>query len=554
MLWRLELGTINTPRMASIKNLNDLAVAIGMPAPLLIRRAFHTTLSLLYTYEVQAKRDGTYRGIHIPHWPLKFMQYQLKVLLDELYRPSSRVHGFVKGKSVRTNAMPHVGKRLIFNVDVHDFFGSINFARVRGRLMSPPYGVPNQVATAIARLCTLNDALPIGAPSSPVLANMICSRMDFELTQLARESGCFYTRYADDITVSTHRSRMPAGLVELAAGQRSGTAIAGPELEAIVQSNGFSLNSSKTRLLSRSDSQQVCGIVCNQRLNPRRKLRRELRAMMHAWRKFGYDSAERTWKQQHNWRGAKSFERSVRGKLEFLIHVRGEDDAVVNSLVEQFNALPGRSFREIRYPFRGGWKDRLQKTVCVVESGDDSLVEYKQGSGFVIRNDFVITNAHNVVIAGNLAPSILIRFPDHLHADIEVEVVSLDQASDIAILKPKDGMWQIAISNNSSDLSFARPAKDQAAWIAGFPSYQVGDSVRLDVSQIVGTRIYDGIEHFRISSMIVKGNSGGPIINNDGYVIGIATKGIDTDDVVNVHQNGCLYLGDFASLVVPLIQ
>ena len=299
------------------------------------------------------------------------MQCRIRALLDELYRPSSRAHGFIKGRSVRTNAVPHVGKRLILNVDIQDFFETVTFPRVRGRLMAPPYDIPNAVATAIARLCTVNGSLPIGAPSSPVLANMICSRRTGP-ARLARDMGCFYTRYADDITISTERNRFPNALVELAAGQRSGAATAGDELQEIIRSNGFEeLNPAKTCVLSRSDSQQVCGIVCNERMNVRRNLRCDILRMIHAWRKFGYIAAAQVWDQEHNWRRANSFERSVRGKLAFLIHVRGEDDVVVNSLVEQFNALPGRTFRPISYPFRGGWKDQLHKTVCVIESGDD---------------------------------------------------------------------------------------------------------------------------------------------------------------------------------------
>jgi hypothetical protein len=94
---------------------------------------------------------------------------------------------------------------------------------------------------------------------------------------------------------------------------------------------------------------------------------------------------------------------------------------VVHSLVEQFNALPGRTFRAISYPFRGGWKDNLHKTVCVVEAGDDLAVEYRQGSGFLAPNGFILTNSHNIVINGVMAPSIIVRFPDHLGVDIEVD-------------------------------------------------------------------------------------------------------------------------------------
>jgi S1-C subfamily serine protease len=377
--------------------------------------------------------------------------------------------------------------------------------------------------------------------------------MDAELTKLARNHGCFYTRYADDITFSSHRSRLPAALVELPLGQRSGSATGGAELDAVIQSNGFSLNPSKTRVLSRADSQEVCGIVCNVRLNPRRDVRREVRGMIHAWRKWGYANAEKVWDQQHNWRRAKSFERSLRGKLQYLAHIRGEDDAVVNSLVQQFNELPGRTFRPINYEFRGGWKDNLHKTVCVVESGDDVALEYKQGSGFLLPNGFILTNAHNVMINGVVAPDLIVRFQDHLSVDIEVELVQADAGVDYAILKPKEGMWQTALSSNSCQLSFSRPLKGDAIWVAGFPNYHKGDPVQINVGQVLSSRLYDGVDHFRVSTMINKGNSGGPVFDQDGKVVGMASKGVDTSDVVNMQQNGSLYLADLSTVILPFI-
>ena len=87
-----------------------------------------------------------------------------------------------------------------------------------------------------------------------------------------------------------------------------------------------------------------------------------------------------------------------------------------------------------------------------------------------------------------------------------------------------------------------------------YPNYYIGDPVHTDVGQVLGPRIYEGVEHFRISVPIVKGNSGGPIFNGDGRVIGIATKGVDTDDIVNVQQNGSLYLADLSAIIAPFIQ
>lgn len=533
--------------------LADLAVLIGVPYSLLITRAFSANRHLLYSTITLRKRNGSARIIHAPNWPLAFMQRQIAALLSDLYRPSSRAHGFVKGRSIRTNASAHLGKRLILNIDIEDFFPTITFARIRGRLMSAPYSLSNQVATAIARLCTLDDVLPIGAPSSPVISNIICSKMDFDLANFARESGCFYTRYADDITFSSNRARLPLVMVKIASDQRSGKAQAGDALDDFIRKNGFSIKHEKTRLLNKNDSQEICGITCNEKLNTSRRIRRDIRAMTHAWRKFGYNAAEGVWKQKYNWRNARSFERSLRGKIEHLVHIRGEDDAVVKSAVDQFNALPSRKSKSIHYPYRGGWKENLLKTVCVVDARNDDLVEYRQGSGFLVKNGFVVTNAHNVFIHGAVAPEIFIRFPGHLDLDIEVELIVADTQRDIAVLCPKDAAWKDAISTSFFEVIFRKPSRDEAIWLTGFPSYWDGDPVRCEIGHTIGPMTEAGLEYFRINVAIVKGHSGGPVLDVNGRVIGIATKGIDTDEIANIHRNASIPLSDVASLLAPLI-
>ena len=82
------------------------------------------------------------------------------------------------------NAEKHVARRWVFNVDLENFFPSINFGRVRGLFLAKPYGLPNQVATTLAQLCCYENQIPQGAPTSPVVSNMICRGLDYELAQL----------------------------------------------------------------------------------------------------------------------------------------------------------------------------------------------------------------------------------------------------------------------------------------------------------------------------------------------------------------------------------
>lgn len=149
------------------------------------------------------KRNGGVRTLAEPIIGLKIIQQKLNQVLQVVFKLRSSVHGFVKERSIATNAQIHEGQRIILNIDLEDFFPSINFGRVRGMFMAAPYNLPPEVATVFAQICCFENQLPQGAPTSPIISNMICSRMDSELQRLARRRRCIYSRYADDITFST---------------------------------------------------------------------------------------------------------------------------------------------------------------------------------------------------------------------------------------------------------------------------------------------------------------------------------------------------------------
>ena len=158
------------------------------------------------------KRAGGKREISSPVGSLGILQRKLNQVLQAVYRPRRAAHGFARGRSIRTNAAVHAGRRVILNLDLEDFFPTIHFGRVRGMLEAPPYGLPRAAAQVLAQICTADRVLRQGAPTSPVVSNMICAKLDSELGRLAQGGRCFYTRYADDITFSTSRSVFPNSL------------------------------------------------------------------------------------------------------------------------------------------------------------------------------------------------------------------------------------------------------------------------------------------------------------------------------------------------------
>jgi hypothetical protein len=236
-----------------------------------------------YIYFRIPKRSGGERIIAAPKRELKRVQRALLRQLVALLPVSDHAHGFVIGRSVATNARPHVGKRVVLRYDLEDFFGTVTFGRVRGFLIAMGYGY--EVATAVALLCTDADRQPVevdgeirhvpvghrtcvqGAPTSPSICNAIAMRLDRRLAGLAAASGFAYTRYADDLTLSGD-DEGKIGMLTRAVGE-------------IVAGEGFRLNRSKTRIMRSGGRQRVTGVVVNQVAGLSRAERRKLRAQLH---------------------------------------------------------------------------------------------------------------------------------------------------------------------------------------------------------------------------------------------------------------------------------
>ena len=155
-----------------------------------------------YSFQIN-KKNGKFRNISAPSPFIKILQQKLNQVLKAVYNPKPSAHGFVINRSIVTNASKHLSRKYVFNIDLKDFFPSINFGRVRGMFMAKPYNLPEKVSTVLAHLCCFDRQLPQGAPTSPIISNMICGKLDSQLQQLASKYRCTYSRYADDITFST---------------------------------------------------------------------------------------------------------------------------------------------------------------------------------------------------------------------------------------------------------------------------------------------------------------------------------------------------------------
>lgn len=291
-------------------------------------------------FQIQ-KRNGDVRNIDAPIQPIKLLQRKLATALAGAFDGPLHAHGFVLGRSTVTGARYHQRQQWVANVDLTDFFPSITFGRVRGLFMSSPFNYPTAVATALAQLCCHKGSLPQGAPTSPAISNLICRAMDAQLASLARRERCYYTRYADDMTISTNRSVPPISIAETVNGEF----LVGDAVRAIIESNGFRVNDDKTRISRFARRQLVTGIVVNRKLNVTREYARNLRRVLYIWEKFDEASAQRRAQidvKSNNWPPNKpepNFKSVIEGRILRIGEVKGWDDPVYLDLVARIERI-----------------------------------------------------------------------------------------------------------------------------------------------------------------------------------------------------------------------
>lgn len=390
------------------------------------------------------KKSGADRKILAPNNGLKAIQKTLSFVLQCVFEPHKAAMGFVREKSIVDNAKVHVGNNYIYNIDLKDFFSSIDQARVWSCLKLKPFNlvdteigaeeslvkghnaeiinkintgvrkfitdhdekiyytiknkfinfvidrqgnykryknridnsgkdffedvtkyllteenkrqlvklIPNRknLANIIASLCcteieverknekgewenVLRNVLPQGAPTSPMLSNVVCQRLDYILTGVAKRFNLRYTRYADDITFSSMHNVYA----------EEGNFL--KELQRIITDQGFHIKESKTRLQKQGYRKEVTGLLVHEKVNVQKRYIKQLRMWLYLWERYGYTKAENIFKEDyfkdkgHIRKGKPNFSNVLSGKLEYLKMVKGPTDSTYVKLITRFEKL-----------------------------------------------------------------------------------------------------------------------------------------------------------------------------------------------------------------------
>lgn len=305
------------------------------------------TFHRYHQFKIRKKKPGEFRTISAPrNTSFMVLLRYVNEILKAIYKPSEYAFGFTEGRSVVDNALRHKGMNYVFNTDIKDFFPSIDQARVWKRLQLSPFNFPDAIARLLAGLCSMRTetivnlekgyyrcVLPQGAPTSPIITNMICDNLDRRLAGLAKRFGLIYSRYADDITFSSmHNVYQDGGEFR-------------KELKRIIEGQNFKMNEAKTRLQKRDVRQEVTGITVNEKLNVTQKYVRDIRNVLFIWERYGINAAILKFfpkyksEKGHVKKGNPDMVNVLDGKLMYLKMVKGESDSVYQRLHNKFEQL-----------------------------------------------------------------------------------------------------------------------------------------------------------------------------------------------------------------------
>jgi hypothetical protein len=473
-----------------------------------------------------SKKTGGYRVISSPKGSLKTIQRRLAAVLLEVYGSRAPVHGFATQRSIKSNAEPHVGRKWVFNIDLANFFPSIHYGRVRGLFSSKPYSLPPAVAIALAQVSCYLGTLPQGSPTSPVISNLICGGLDARLKALARLHKCRYTRYADDITFSCDTDSFPTAI----AIHNGISWIAGAALEAAIAAEVFTINTAKTSMRMAGARQVVTGLVVNKKTNIPKSYVKSVRGMIGSLESKGLSKAESDFHAKYETKQSlvkgKSFTKVLAGRVNYIGFVKGWDSGSYLSLARRLQKhsvvlrkTPASITRTASGPV-------LYQAVWLIDAGISKEYAIQQSTGFSWGKYGIITAAHAV---GEYNTSgkwkkfdyVQVRQP-HLNDGMifKAKVLAAHPHSDLALIEYPDS--PLISFKRGAGLGLA--ARDVVR-ILGFPHYHDGDSCTDQDFVVNASRVYSGIHHRVVVGSIIKGNSGGPVLNEKNEIVGIALKG-----------------------------
>jgi len=317
-----DIARLTALQLPILHHAEELAIAMGIPAGQVRFLSYHRIVSKTthYKHFYIPKKTGGKRLISTPMPRLKSAQYWiLQNILDKVLL-NDAAHGFVKKKSIVTNALPHIKADVVINIDLKDFFPSISYLRVKGLFQS--FGYSEQIATILGLMCTEPECdeieldsetyyaasserfLPQGAPTSPAITNIICRKLDARLKGIASKLNFNYTRYADDLTFSA-TGEATTGIKTLVG-----------FVKKIIKEENLTIHPDKFRVLRKGARKEVTGIIVNDKPSVNARELDRFRALLFQIEKDGIAGKQ--------WKNSSNLMASMKGYASFVAMVSPE--------------------------------------------------------------------------------------------------------------------------------------------------------------------------------------------------------------------------------------
>lgn len=463
----------------------------------------------MYKLESIPKRSGGFRILFCPDKRLKYLQRRINLLLLKIFSVRNPVHGFVQNRSVVTNARAHIGRPYVLNIDIEKFFPSIELNRVVGVLVA--VGVDRDVASAIAELCCYREALPQGAPTSPILSNMACYNLDKSFMAFSRHRQLRYTRYADDITLSSN-----SGLEAMLAAPRGPGRLTSEELNQeivnLLARSGFRLNQRKIRSFGPKSRTVITGIIVGDRLGVSRELVSRIRSYLFDIEKRGYPAAQSRYVKKIG--VPCSLHRHLRGSLEWMASVKGRGDPVFQGFAVRFNRIFSGAVEVIYFPSPEQVLSECVRVVEQVKIGKGGVQQAeRQGTIFYVTNVGWITAAHCVDLHDDVEIFLPGKF--RVRGRVAFRCGHRDIAVVTAPIEIKHGLKLASGNMRQGDHFF----------VCGYPGFGPGDSVTRRPGTVSSVYTKSAVSRFDSTARFSGGMSGGPIVDSEFNVNGLVYKG-----------------------------
>lgn len=375
------------------KNRRDLATLLGYDYQVFCRILYQHPIHRRYTtILIPKKNSNTPRVILSPDGFLKNVQRKLCELLEHIsdeINISKNIYSFAFKKNsddkeygIYKNALPHINKKIVINLDLKDFFENITFPRIVGYFTkNKNFLLSQEVAITIAQIACYSSNnksfLPQGSPVSPILSNMIGEILDAKITKLINKYKFEYTRYADDLTLSFKTINVPKNIIFLKNNEWN----LGKSLREAIQSSGFEVNPNKFRVKSPNERQTVTGLSVNKKVNINKNYYKYSKAIALAYCK----NNEFKKSKYHIFTDKEETYESLIGILNYIKYIKNREDLRLKPKEARIEIKKPTTQEPSYYLFQMNSFDRLYLKV-------------------LFQRNFVFQNKINIICEGKTDP------------------------------------------------------------------------------------------------------------------------------------------------------